>query len=75
MARLRMKSATPTRKTTAGALGGAIATVLVWAVNTFVLTDPGQKITGEVAAAIVTIVTFAVSYFVAPGSKDEVVPA
>jgi hypothetical protein len=75
MAKFRMKSTAPTRKTQAAALGGAIATVVIWALNTFVLKDPSQRITGEVAAALTTIVTFVVSYLVPPGASDVVVPA
>jgi hypothetical protein len=75
MAKLRMKTSAPTRKTQAAALGGAIATVVIWALNAFVLREPGQRITGEVAAAVTTLVTFVVSYFVPPGESDVVVPA
>jgi len=72
--RFKMKAAAPVRKVTAGALGGAIVTVLVWYLNTFVL-EPDKQITGQVAAALTTIVTFLIGYFVPPSAKDEVVPA
>ena len=57
------KSLLPTRKVGASALAGALSVVLVWVLNTFVLTGP-IKITGEVASAITTILAFAVGYFV-----------
>lgn len=72
--RFKMKAAAPVRKVTAGALGGALVTVLVWYLNTFVL-EPDKQITGEVAAALTTIVTFLVGYFVPPSAKDEIVAA
>jgi len=72
--RFKMKAAAPVRKVTAGALGGAIVTVLVWYLNTFVL-EPDKQITGQVAAALTTIVTFLVGYFVPPSAKDEIVAA
>lgn len=53
----------PTRKVGASGFAGALSIVLVWLVNTFVLTGP-TKITGEVASAITTILTFAVGYLV-----------
>ena len=53
----------PSRKVGAGALAGALSVILVWIINTFVLTG-SVKITGEVASAITTILTFLVGYFV-----------
>lgn len=53
----------PSRKVGAGALAGALSVVLVWVINTFVLTG-SMKITGEVASALTTILTFLVGYFV-----------
>ncbi len=53
----------PSRKVGAGALAGALSVVLVWIINTFVLTG-SVKITGEVASAMTTILTFLVGYFV-----------
>ena len=53
----------PSRKVGAGALAGALSVVLVWIINTFVLTG-SVKITGEVASALTTILTFLVGYFV-----------
>ena len=53
----------PTRKVGASGVAGALSIVLVWLVNTFVLTGP-TKITGEVASAITTVFTFVVGYFV-----------
>ena len=72
--KFKMKGTAPVRKVTAGALGGAIVTVLVWYLNTFVL-EPDKRITGEVAAALTTIVTFLVGYFVPPSAKDVIVAA
>ncbi|HEX4629280.1 MAG TPA: hypothetical protein VH137_10880 [Gemmatimonadales bacterium] len=57
------KSYLPSRKVGAGALAGALSVLVVWIINTFVLTGP-TKITGEVASAITTILTFVVGYFI-----------
>ena len=51
-------------KVNAGALAGALTTVVVWVVNTFVLTPP-VSIPGEVGAAVTTILTFLVGLFIA----------
>jgi hypothetical protein len=57
------KSYLPSRKVGAGALAGALSVLVVWIINTFVLTGP-TKITGEVASAITTILTFIVGYII-----------
>jgi hypothetical protein len=57
------RSLLPSRKVGGSALAGALSVVLVWIINTFVLTGP-VKITGEVASAITTILTFLVGYFI-----------
>ena len=50
----------PSRKITAGVLSGALASLLVWAVDVFV----GIKIPAEQAVALSTLLTFVVAYFV-----------
>ena len=57
------KSYLPSRKVGASALAGAVSVLVVWILNTFVLTGP-MKITGEVASAITTILTFVVGYVI-----------
>jgi hypothetical protein len=57
------RSYLPSRKVGAGALAGAVSVLVVWIINTFVLTGP-TKITGEVASAITTSLTFVVGYFI-----------
>lgn len=51
----------PERKVWSAGIGGAIATVIIWALNTYVLSVP---IEGEIAAAMTAIVTAAVAYLV-----------
>lgn len=63
------ESRMPTRKVTVGSLGGAITTLLVWGLNTFLLSAE-QQITGEIAAAFTTIISFIAGYFVPPGQGD-----
>jgi fluoride ion exporter CrcB/FEX len=68
--RLRMQNNVPIRKVTAGGAAGAITTIVVWILNTFVLQQENQQITAEIAAAITTLISFAVSYYVHPGRND-----
>jgi hypothetical protein len=55
-----MNGMTPTRKVTAGALGGALATIAIW------ITEVASTLSvpGPVGAAITVVFTFAVSWFV-----------
>lgn len=69
----RMRTAVPTRKVYAGALAGAISTLLVYAFNSYV--SPTRALPPEAAAAVTTVVTFVVSYFVRPAERDTVVSA
>jgi lipopolysaccharide export LptBFGC system permease protein LptF len=68
----QMKTNIPSRKITAGGLGGAITTLIVWILNTFVLAQE-QQISGEAAAAFTTIITFILGYFVSPGEQDGLI--
>jgi hypothetical protein len=61
---------TPVRKVQVGALAGAAVTILVYVLNTFVLTAPGQHVEAPVAAAITVLVTFGLSYLTPPGPND-----
>jgi hypothetical protein len=56
----------PTRKVGAGAFAGALSTILVWLINSFILTGT-TKITPEIASALTTVLTFLVGYFVPEG--------
>lgn len=55
----------PQRKVSSGALGGAVATVILWAIS---LT--GIDVPAAVAAAIATVVVTAVAYLV-PGQASS----
>ena len=52
-------SLAPTRKVASGALGGAVATLVLWIIDV-----TGVELPQAVAAAIATIVVFAVAYLV-----------
>lgn len=56
----------PVRKVAAGAVGGAVATILIWVLQESL----GRSIPGDVAAAITTVVVFLVSY-ITPAGKEE----
>ena len=66
-------SAMPIRKVSVGALAGAVSTVIVFVLNTFVLSHD-QQIPAEVATALATVLSFCASYFVPPAADDGVVP-
>lgn len=69
----RMQSAKPARKVTAATLAAALATILVWVLNTFVL-SAAQQISPEVAGAITTVLVALAGYFTPPAAEDQVVP-
>ena len=68
---LRTEGNAPVNKVTAGGIGGTIATISVFVLNTFVITNPAQHITGEVSAAFATLVSFVVAYIVPPGANES----
>ena len=57
---IRTVGVAPIRKVTASGAAGALSTVLVFVVNTYIA--PGKPITPAVAAAIATILAFAAGY-------------
>ena len=63
-------SAAPVRKVAAGGLAGALAVILVFVLNTYVL-PAGKPITGDIAASLTTILTFIVSYMVPSAAIDR----
>ena len=70
----KQESAAPTRKVVAGGVAGAIATIAVFALNTYVL--PTEKpITAEIAAALTTVLSFVISYLVPPAAADQITAA
>lgn len=56
----------PTNKVTAGALAGALSVILVYVLNTYVLTPP---LSGEVASALTVLLTFVTGYLVPEGGS------
>lgn len=64
---MNQPSAMPVRKVGAAGLGGAAATAVIWALDSFA----GIQLGEEVAAAVVTLITFAVGYVV-PAAAGEV---
>ena len=54
-----MGNATPTRKVTGAAAGGAAGVVVVWIIGLF-----GVDVPGEVGAALSTVMSFAGGYIV-----------
>jgi hypothetical protein len=52
-------SLVPRRKVAAAGAGGAVTTLLIWALQAFA----GVEVTPEVAAAITTVIAFLAGYF------------
>ncbi len=70
-AKVKMKTGAPTRKVYLGALGGVVATILVFILNTYVLST-NRLLTPEISAAIATVVYFVVAFLVRPGANDQI---
>ena len=68
---VKSRSGAPVRKVAASGVGGALATLILWALAQFANFHPEP----EVAAAITTVITFLVGYFTPPSAKDAPVPA
>lgn len=66
----RTASAAPVRKVIVGGLAGALSTVLLWVLNTYVLPKP---MPAEVGSAVTTVLSFVVSYLVPPAASDQTV--
>ena len=68
MSALRQSSDSPTTKTWAAVIAGAITTILVWATRQW-----GKvEIPAEIAMAVQVIVGFAASYLTPPGENDTI---
>ena len=70
-AKVKMKTGAPTRKVYLGALGGVVATILVFILNTYVLST-NRLLTPEISAAIATVVYFVVAFLVHPNANDQI---
>jgi putative flippase GtrA len=68
---VKSRTAAPVRKVAASGIGGAIATLVLWALAQFANFHPEP----EVAAAITTVITFLVGYFTPPSPNDAPVAA
>lgn len=68
---MKQISSRPTQKVISGAVAGALSAILVYILNTFVLTN-GQSIPAEIASALTTLLTLLVSYMVPPGAGDGI---
>jgi hypothetical protein len=63
----------PVRKVTAGALSGAIVTLVIWMLNTYVPMFNRRPIPAEITGTLTTIVSFMISYAVPPGRDETVI--
>lgn len=63
----------PRRKVMAGGITGALVSLVVLTLNTYVLIGPqaNKKIPAELATAATTVLTFLVSYMVPPGTDED----
>jgi hypothetical protein len=68
----RQQDAVPTRKVLAGGLAGALTTIVVFILNSYVIGQGVPKITGDIGAALTTVLSFLISYLVPPASKDQI---
>ena len=68
--RFRQTENAPTRKVVSATLASALATIFVWAFNTYV--SPQMPIPQPIAGAITTVFTFLTAYFVPPARQDAI---
>jgi hypothetical protein len=61
----------PTQKVAAAGVAGAITTIIVFVINTYVV--PDKPISAEIGAALTTVLSFMTSYFTPPAPRDKVV--
>jgi hypothetical protein len=66
---VRMETPAPARKVIGSALAGALTTIAVYILNTYILATP---LPGEVAAAVATVIAFAVGYLLPPAERDQI---
>ena len=65
----KMQSLKPAQKILAGGLAGAVATIIVWLIESIGKTT----VPGAVAVAISTVLSFITAYLVPPSADDQVV--
>jgi len=58
-------SAAPIRKVTAGGVGAAVTTIVIWVLSLFNITMPVV-----VAGALITVISFGVAYLVPSAPKE-----
>lgn len=68
---VKQATGVPTRKVIAGGIAGALTTIGVFVLNTYVL-PLDKPITAEISAAITTVLSFVIAYFVPPAASDQV---
>jgi len=61
----------PIRKVAASGVAGALTTVVIFVLDTYIM--PSKPITAEIAAAITTVMTFAAGYLTPPAENDRVI--
>lgn len=66
---VRMETPAPARKVIGSALAGALTTIAIYVLNTYILAIP---LPGEVSAAVATVITFAVGYLLPPAERDQI---
>jgi len=69
-AKPRMAENVTTRKVAGISIASAIATLIVFGVNRFVM---NESLPAEVSAAAMTLLAYVVGYYVRPSMRDQVV--
>ena len=71
-----MQSRVPARKVTYAAMGAAFAVVVVWVLNTAVLSDPlPEPVTNAITVVVSFVTAFAAGYAVRPDLNDQITDA
>lgn len=63
----------PLRKVTFGAISGALVTLTVGILNTYVPFFADRPVSGEISGAATTVVSFVISYLVRPDPRETTI--
>lgn len=69
----QMSTSAPARKVVFGSLGAALSTFAIFALNTWVLSNPmPAHVEGAVTTIVTTLAVFLVGYYVPPSEADTI---
>jgi len=64
------KTPRPRRKVLGAAFTGALVTLTVFVLNTYVISDPDKKVTSDASAAATTVLSSLIAYLIPPDPNE-----